>query len=83
MQVYEKCDIETRTFPEIWASLSQGEREDLTLRLYAAKCCRTRQSIWEWGSGRVKPGAPLIRDAVAKTVSKFTGRKSTPQTLFP
>lgn len=83
MQRKQKCEIETRTFPQIWDSLSQDERDDLTLRLYAAKCCRTRQSIWEWASGKGQPGAMLVRDTVAKTVSKFIGRKSTPQTLFP
>ena len=79
----ENCDKETRTFPEIWGSLSSDERDDLAVKLFNAKCCRTRQSIWEWSTGRVSPNAPLIRETVAKTVSKFTGKKATPSILFP
>ena len=83
MQLYEKSDIDTRTFAQIWANLTQTERDDLTLRLYNAKCCKNRQTIWKWGNDKCSPREPLVREGVCKTVSKFLGAKLSTQTLFP
>jgi hypothetical protein len=73
----------TRTFPEIWAVLSKDERDDLSDRLFRRKCCRTRQTVWNWGNGIKRPATPLVRDAVADVVSKMTGEKHNAVTLFP
>lgn len=83
MQVYEKSDIDTRTFSQIWENLSQNERDDLTLRLYNAKCCKNRQTIWKWATEKCAPREPLVREGVSKTVAKFLGAKVSVQTLFP
>lgn len=83
MQLYEKSDIDTRTFAQIWANLTQNERDDLTLRLYNAKCCKNRQTIWKWGNDKCAPREPLVREGVCKTVSRFLGARLSTQTLFP
>ena len=83
MQEYEKSNTEAKTFPEIWSGLDRIRKNKLSRELFKAKCCLSRQSIWEWGSGAVQPRQEIVRDAVAKTVSKFLGIKTTPEALFP
>ena len=75
--------IETKTFNEIWLGLNADEKNELSRRLLLARCCTTYQTIWNWGSGKVQPSAPLVRATIANTVSKFIGKKTSPQILFP
>ncbi len=82
MQNKQNSSYDARNFGEIWNSLTPDEREDLTLRLYNAKCCKTRQTIWKWANGKARPSAPIIRDMVAKVVSKTVGLNVLPKTLF-
>ena len=83
MQSKQISEYDARNFGEIWKSLTSDERENLTLRIYNAKCCKTRQTIWNWANGKARPSAPIIRDMVAKVVSKTVGLNVLPQTLFP
>ncbi len=83
MQSKEKVIESANTFQEIWAELTIEQREDLTLRLYNAGCCRTRQTIWKWSTGKACPSAPIVRDTIAAIVSKVTNTKVTSTFLFP
>lgn len=83
MQSKQFSGNDARTFGEIWNTLTSDEREDLTLALYNAKCCKTRQTIWKWANGKSKPSAPIIRDTVAKVVGKTVGSRVFSSTLFP
>lgn len=79
----ENFSIDTRSFPEIWAALSKDERDELSLKLFQNKCCRSRQAIHYWGKGEKSPLNPLVRETVAKVVTKQIGAKVLTQTLFP
>lgn len=81
--MYEKETLDARPFPQIWGLLSKSEREDLTLLIYNAKICKTRQTIWKWGRGECGPMNRLLQNEVAKCVSKITGTRVSGQTLFP
>ena len=78
-----KNSTDTRSFPEIWATLSKDERDDLSLKFFQKKCCLSRQAVFYWGSGERIPGSPLVRETIAQIVSKTLGTKVYPQTLFP
>lgn len=75
--------IETRTFTEIWKSLTAQEREDLQYSLMVAKVAKTRQAIFYWGTGQRTPGNVLVREKIALVISRKTGKKCTANTLFP
>ena len=83
MQSKQNIVNDTRTFQQIWKSMSQQEQEDLTLRLYNANACRTRQTIWNWANGKVRPSHPVVRETVAKVVGKAIGSRVSPYSLFP
>ena len=83
MPISELKSTDTRSLPQIWATLTSDEREDLVLRIYNAKACKTRQTVRNWASGRITPGSPLVREAVANCVSKITGTRVLSSTLFP
>ena len=83
MQKYENNTTNTKSFPEIWATLSEREKDDLCLKLYQKKCCKSRQAIRYWGSGSRKPSSELVRNAIAEVVSKAIGAKCFSHTLFP
>lgn len=82
MAISENKTTDTRTLPQIWATLTSDEQEELILRIYNAKCCKSRQTVRNWMSGRIIPGSPLVRDAVANCVSKITGTRVLSGTLF-
>lgn len=46
----EKNSIDARSFPEIWATLTDGKRGDLIYELIKAKCCTTRQAVYNWAN---------------------------------
>lgn len=72
----------TKSFQEIWATLSTAERDELSIKFFQKKCCKTRQTVWNWGAGATTPH-PLVRDAVCALVSKAIGQKCFSNTLFP
>ena len=83
MQKYENITTNTKSFPEIWVTLSETEKDDLCIKLYQKKCCRSRQAIRYWASGSRKPSSPLVRSAIADVVSKQVGARCLAETLFP
>jgi len=83
MQVYEKSTTNTKTFPQIWETLTPGEKDDLCIKFYQRKCAKSRQGVWFWAKGMRKPQNPLVRDTIADIVSKFIGEKCFADTLFP
>ena len=80
--MYTEKTTDARTFPEIWEKLTHDEKSELTTKLYAAKCCGTPQTIWNWGTGKTRP-APLVRKEIASVVGRFLGARVFGATLFP
>lgn len=82
MQNKEIIQTNTKSFPEIWATLSEDEKDELRLKFYQRKCCKTRQAISYWVTGQRRP-SPLVRETIAGIVSKSIGAKCYAHTLFP
>lgn len=82
MQSKENILTNTRSLPEIWATLTEAERDDLCIKIYQRKCCKTRQAIHYWVTGQRRP-SPMAQEAIASIVSKAVGAKCYPHTLFP
>ena len=76
-------NFETKSFQEIWEMLTAEQRNELARKLFSARCCSTYQTVWNWGKGKVSPYSPLVKMAVASTISRLTGQKISPATLFP
>ena len=83
MQSKETNPTDARTFPEIWASLTTDEREELHYQLMKSRCTTTRQTVWNWASGKKRPFSVLISNEIAKCVTKVTGKRVIAATLFP
>lgn len=80
MQRNDKKTIDTRTFPEIWAELTDGEQSLLKDKLID-ECRTTAKSVWAWRSGKQVPMFPNQRTIA--TVLARMGYKTTTRTLFP
>ncbi len=80
--MYNNNLTDARTFSEIWGSLTKDEKSDLASKFYAAKCCGTPQTIWNWGVGKTRPSL-LAQKEIANVVSKFLGARVYGRTLFP
>lgn len=76
-----KSVIDTRTFQEIWKSLTPGQRGYLRYQLIHDTTC-TRQTIQNWAKG-VMPVHLRTRDIVARTVSKVLQINTRRNILFP
>lgn len=83
MQMYQEKTLETRSLPEIYGSLTNTQKEDLAYALVTARCTKTRQTIWNWCTGKTAPQSPLVRNEVAKCVGRIIGARVMPGTLFP
>lgn len=79
----EKNLNDARSFPEIWATMSAGEKDDLVYELLKSKCCKTRTAIGMWGRGDRQPSNNLTRDVIARSIGKVLGLKVLSSTLFP
>ena len=73
---------DTRTFVEIWNSMTPSQQEELQERIIRdAETNNT--TFWFWKAGRSRPGTPLARKIVAGTVSKYLKISVNPAYLFP
>ena len=81
MQSKEKIIEDSRTFPEIWKSLTEAQkdhlRHDLTGRLKV-----TNAAVGYWYRGQRRPDFVRRRD-IARLTSAVTGRRCHPDLLFP
>ena len=78
----QENNTDARTFSQIWGTLTQDQKSELSTKLYVAKCCSTPQTIWNWGTGRTRP-SPLVRKEAASVVGRFLGSRVYGETLFP
>ena len=74
--------INPKSFPEIWAALTEQQKDDLSIKFYQSQCCKTRQTVWNWAKGVFKP-LPLHRNVIADILTKYLGEKFYAHTLFP
>ena len=83
MENAAKQEICTKTFPEIWESLSKHERSFLRYQLKKNGCANTDMTIWNWGKDKKRPTSAVVKSAISKTITTFIGKKTSPDTLFP
>ncbi len=75
--------LDTRTFSEIWKSLTRTEQENLKNALLVKGCTTTRQTINNWANDKKRPSLLPVKKAVAQVVSKVIGSRVSGETLFP
>lgn len=83
MQSKEKIPTDARSFPEIWATLTVDEKEELVYELLKTRCCTTRTAIRQWGRAVRRPANILTQETVAKAIHKVLGIRVLRTTLFP
>jgi len=81
MQMYVKENSDTRTFPEIWETLSIAEQQELRYELTRRGDC-TRASVYNWSKG-VCPISIALRKKVAEKINKLFGLNVSHLNLFP
>lgn len=82
MQRNEKITTDARSFPELWKSLSTEEQIALRGALVNRLGC-TSQTVWNYAVGNTIPSSLLIKNEVARVVSRITGINVRPAILFP
>ena len=80
MQEKEK---DSRTFPEIWATLTKGEKADASRQIIADGHTLSVQTINAWANGKWKPRTLASRNGIAASMTKALGISVTGRTLFP
>lgn len=76
-------ELDTRTFPEIWAQLGGQQKEDVTRALMLEGCTYVRQTIWNWATGKTSPANLAMKRAISSAVNKALNIRTNGQTLFP
>jgi len=71
---------DTRRLPQIWATMTETEKESLRFELIG-NLRKSSQTIWNWTTGKTRPVSPLERKEVAKIVRK-QGYDVSEDTLF-
>lgn len=78
--MYEKESIDTRTFPQVWNSLTRTEQAELRDVLTRNGRC-SRVSVYRWTKG-ASPISPALRREVASVIRKTFGLPVSHMTLF-
>lgn len=76
-----KKELDTRTFPEICASLSQVEWLELKRRILT-RLMKTEQTCTNWKNGKTYPATLAERKEVSSIVNSFLGTNTNHVTLF-
>lgn len=76
-----KKDLDTRTFPQICASLSKSEWQEIRTNC-VMKTGKTESAVYYWREGK-QPVSLMERRAVSEIVNRVLGIKTTHRTLFP
>ena len=76
-----KKELDTRTFPEICASLSNAEWLAIRDRC-VIQTGKTESAVYYWREGK-QPVSLMERKAVSEIVNRVLGIRTTHRTLFP
>lgn len=79
--MYKKENIDARTFPEIWETLTPAEQSELRFEL-TKNGESSRTSIYNWSKGKC-PINVALRKKVADKMNKTLGLNVSHLTLFP
>lgn len=76
-----KKELDTRTFPEICASLNNAEWLAIRDRCVILTG-KTESAVYYWREGK-QPASLMERKAVSEVVNRVLGIKTSHRTLFP
>lgn len=81
MQMNENKTIDARTFPEIWETLTDYQRENLRFAIYI-NLRVSPQTLWYWRHGKRTPNWANQKE-LARLTSIVTKKRCSPELLFP
>lgn len=81
MQMNENKTIDARTFPEIWETLTDYQRDNLRFAVLV-NIRVSPQTFWNWRTGKRRPDF-LHRKEIARLTSIVTKTKCNSELLFP
>lgn len=81
MQIKQNSELDARRFHEIFASLTETERQELCADI-TAKTGATRMAINYWGRGLRTPRLLSAKRDIASSVKKVLGLNVSTMTLF-
>lgn len=79
--MYNKENIDARTFPQIWETLTSSEQQELRFQLTKNGDC-SKTSVFYWSKG-VTPASLGMRKKVAAAMKSYLGLNVSHLTLFP
>lgn len=79
----QEKERDLRSFPEIWGTLSRDEKDNVFVQLVKDGCTTSRQTVWNWASGKWQPRTRAMKNVVAASVAKATGLRVFGTSLFP
>lgn len=81
MQMNENKSIDARTFPEIWETLTDYQKNNLRFAIYV-NLRVSPQTLWNWRHGKRTPNWANQKE-VARLTSIVAKVKCKPELLFP
>ena len=81
MQMNENKTIDARTFPEIWETLTDYQKDNLRFAIYV-NLRVSPQTLWNWRHGKRTPNGANQKE-VARRTSIVAKVKCKPELLFP
>ena len=81
MKMNENNAIDARTFPEIWETLTDYQRENLRFAIYI-NLRVSPQTLWYWRRGKRTPNWANQKE-IARLTSIVTKKRCSPELLFP
>lgn len=73
----------TKSFSEIMANATEGQRYSIGTALISEGCCKTRQTVWNWANNKCTPASVDTKIHIAKIAGKVLGQRVSHLTLFP
>lgn len=77
-----KKDLDSRTFPEICAAITQGEWLAIKDRI-VVQTAKTEVAVFKWAKGQCAPQSLAERKIVSEVCNRVLGIKTNHRTLFP
>lgn len=79
----QEKERDLRTLPEIWGTLTKDQKDDVARKLIADGWTISRQTVWNWATGKWKPRTLAMRNGVAASIGSALGVRVFGKTLFP
>lgn len=78
----EEKIVDNRSFQQLWKELTRMQKATLQFALIKSRCCTTRQTVWNWATGKKRPVVAAQKE-VARVTGLVVGKRQNPEILFP